>query len=89
MKLRGSSLLKFQEREAKTTLYNKDFVSRVCLWIYSLYIAYISMEISGSTDLRINPNPTDIVSFSKIKLQFTKTITYHVRRTLGLLPVTT
>ena len=27
MKLRGSSLLKFQEREAKTALYNKDFVS--------------------------------------------------------------
>ena len=58
MKLRGSSLLKFQEREAKTTLYNKDFVSRVCLWIYSLYIAYkINIHgtyeaIHGTRDLR-------------------------------------
>jgi len=47
MKLRGSSLLKFQEREAKTTLYNKDFVSRVCLWIYSLYIEY-KINIHGT-----------------------------------------
>ena len=56
MKLRGSSLLKFQEREAKTTLYNKDFVSRVCLWTvniaYKINIHGTYEDIHGTQDLR-------------------------------------
>ena len=51
MKLRGSSLLKFQEREAKTALYNKDFVSTNRSMILMVFMVLINGTIGISLKL--------------------------------------